>query len=127
MAEDTVQVFHRWNADLDVDARTVTFCVSKSYATSAEETEKIDPNNPEAWDKVLVLPFPEKNEGTHEEQSVTFAGNPTFFDHTQLVKRFIPIDEFVNAITRIMNSINADLDKQVALEQTAETSGWNIL
>lgn len=127
MHEDVVQVFHRWNATLDAESRTVTFFVSKEFAESEEDVDNIDVNLTEMWDKVMVLPFPDDKVGEVEGTTVAFAGTPIFFDHTQLSKRFIPVDEFVDAVTRIVSKINEDLSKQVALESMHDDSGWNVL
>jgi hypothetical protein len=125
--EETVNVFHRWHAHLDVEDRSVTFLVSKMYTLEEEKTSEIDPEDEASWDKVLTLAFPEENFAEVEGKPVAFADSPTFFDTTQLSKRYIPVDEFVRVVSQIMEKINTDLDKAAALEEMSEDSTWNLL
>jgi len=127
MAEDLVNVFHRWQAKLDPETREVTFLVTTKYALDEAEVEQIDPHAEGEWTKVLILAFPEGNTAEVDGNAVTFADKPEFFDVTQLHKRYIPIDEFVRVITKMMTRINADLDKAAALEQLDSESEWSLL
>ncbi len=127
MSEESVNVFHRWQAKLNPTARTVTFFVSTKYTLNETELEQLDPEDLTIWDKVLVLNFPKKNDTEVEGTPVTTASEPLFMDAEQLQKRYIPIDEFTRVVSDMMDRINADLVKVAALEAMSDASDWSLL
>ena len=123
--ETTINIFHRWNAELDLETRTVTFYVSKEYSESEKQVELIDPDDLVLWEKVMVLPFPK--EKIDLAKNISPSDDPIFFDHTQLSKRYIPLEDFVQVVTRIMEKINQDLQKTAAFHEISENSEWDVL
>lgn len=125
--EQKTKVFHLWEAKLDVAARTVSFYVSKEFRERVDQLADIDRSSPDLFDLVMVLPFPPEQERELENGTpVSYAANPTFFDHEQLSKRYIQEDEFVRTIERLVESINKDLEAALSLEKLAEESEWSL-
>ena len=125
--KDVIDVFHKWHAKLDSENREIIFSVSTQYYLEEGQADLLDPEDETKWTKVLVLPFPKDNVVTEKGEMLVGASVPTFFDTEQLKKRFIPIDDFVQVVYKMVEQINADLENAMLLQQMEDNAEWSLL